>query len=103
MVWMFLLLIFFDKSIAEQTIQFSVAASSASMEVQCAQRVASNGISLLQKGQTFVVGAAGVSSSFFLPIPAALLTTFIRQNRIKAIMMKLTTEERKAEVKPAAS
>ena len=54
-------------------------------EVQYAQRVASNGISLLQNGQTFTVGAASV---FFFPRPAALLMTFIRQNKIKAIIMK---------------
>ena len=60
-------------------------------EVQYAQRVASNGISLLQNGQTFTVGAASV---FFFPKPAALLMTFIRQNKIKAIIMKFTTADK---------
>ena len=50
-------------------------------------------ILLMQKGHFLVVGAAG--SSFLAPKDVTLFTAFSRQNRMNAIMMKLTTEEMK--------
>ena len=44
--------------------------------MQWGQRVASIFISLLQKGHTFVVGSAGASAVFFLPIFEKLLISF---------------------------
>lgn len=71
--------------------------SSSSLEVQCAQRVASIEISLLQNGQTFVVGAAGSSSTFFLPNDIRVFIPLISKKRTKAIIMKLITAEMKAD------
>ena len=62
--------------------------------MQCAHFVASIGISLLQNGQILVEGA---SSAGFLPRDKALLMVFIKQNRMKAIIMKFTTEDKNAE------
>ena len=71
-------------------------------EVQNRQRVASTEISLLQNGHILTAGAAkGVSSSFFFPRPAALFTTFIKQNKINAIMKKFTTDDKNADTNPA--
>ena len=50
-------------------------------------------ISLLQKGQTLVVGAAGASG--FLPILVSLLINLIRQKRMNAIKIKFTTAVKK--------
>lgn len=62
------------------------ASSAGCSDVQCGQRVASIAISLLQNGQTLVVGASG--SSFFLPSSEALLIALMIQNKTKAVMIK---------------
>ena len=74
--------------------------SCGSSVVQCAHLTASMGISLLQNGHVLVVGAA---LSFFFPKLAAVLMAFIRQNKMNAMIMKLTTEEMNEEPKPAMS
>ena len=64
-----------------------------SCDVQCGQRVASIGISDLQYGQIFVVGAAGLSScpvSFFA-LSLALFNVLMMQNSTSAIRRKLMT------------
>lgn len=71
--------------------------SSSSFDVQCAQRVASIAISLLQKGQIFVVGTSGVGSSFFLPIVIRVFTPLMSKKRTKAMIIKLITAEINAE------
>lgn len=75
--------------------------SSGNWEVQCGQRVALVSISLMQNGHFLVVGAAG--SSFFAPKDVTLFTAFSRQNRMNAIMMKLTTEEMEEDANPDTS
>ena len=57
--------------------------------MQCAQRVAVIAISLLQKGQTFVVGSTEASSCFFLPIVISVFIPFIRRNKTNAMIIKL--------------
>ena len=69
--------------------------------MQCGQRVASTGISDIQNGHFLVVGA-GFSFSCF-PIERSLLIPFIRQKRIKAMMIKFTTAERNEDANPATS
>ena len=69
---------------------------SSSIDVQWAQRVASMGISLLQKGQTLVVGSAE-GSSFFLPIDIRVFIAFISKNSTSAIIKKLIIAEINAE------
>ena len=71
------------------------------MDVQCGQRVALMLISLWQYGQIFVSGSAGASSFFVRPV--SLLIPFIRQKRIKAMMIKFTTAERNEDANPATS
>ena len=71
------------------------------MDVQCGQRVALMLISLWQYGQIFVVSSFG-SSGFFVS-PVSLLIPFSRQNRINAIIIKLTTDETNEDAKPATS
>ena len=70
------------------------------MDVQCGQRVALMLISLWQYGQIFVSGSAGASSFFVRPV--SLLIPFIRQKRIKAMMIKFTAE-RNEDANPATS
>ena len=67
------------------------------MLVQWGQRVASMSMSVLQKGHFLVVGAAGASG--FLPRFISLLMPRIRQKRMNAMMMKLTTADRNAEAR----
>ena len=55
------------------------------------------GISLLQNGQIFVAGALGASSSLW-PRLMALLIAFIMQNRMNAMMMKLTDRKKSKNV-----
>ena len=76
--------------------------ASETSDVQCAQRVASIGMVLLQYGHTLVVGAAG-SSSFLWPRFIAVFTIFIRQNRTDAMIMKLMTDATNALAKPETS
>ena len=78
-----------------------LVSSSGNWEVQCGQRVALMSISLMQKGHFLVVGAAG--SSFLAPKDVTLFTAFSRQNRMNAIIMKLTTEEMKEDANPDTS
>ena len=56
-------------------------------DVQCAQRVASIGISDRQRGHFFVVGSAGGASSFFFAAFMALTT----MKMARATMMKSST------------
>ena len=69
--------------------------------MQCGQRLALMSISLMQNGQILVAGAAG--SSFLAPREVSLFTALSRQNRMKAMMMKFTTEERNADANPETS
>ena len=57
--------------------------------VQCGQRVASMAISLLQKGQTLVVGAAGGSATGFLPMPLSIFMALTTKKSTSATMRKL--------------
>ena len=77
--------------------------SASSCEVQCGQRVASMEISLLQKGQILVVGAAGASSAFFF-LRVMFVSAFMplrSTKRTNAIIIKLITAVKNAEAKPA--
>ena len=67
---------------------FSVGSASRTL-VQCGQRVASMAISLLQKGQTLVVGAAGASATGFLPIPLSIFMALTTKKSTSATMRKL--------------
>lgn len=74
---------------------------SSKIDVQCGHLVALMEISLIQNGQTFVVGSAGASG--FFPIVIILLMAFKRQNKINAVMIKFNTVETNAEPNPATS
>ena len=58
---------------------------------------ASIAISLLQKGQNFVVGSFCVASSFFLPIDISVFIPFISIKSTKAIIIKFIIAEINAE------
>ena len=77
------------------------AFSSGNCEVQCGQRVALMSISLIQNGHFLVVGAAG--SSFFAPREVTLFTALSRQKRMKAMMMKFTTDAMNEDANPDTS
>ena len=65
--------------------------------MQCAQRDASTGISLLQKGQILVVGAVSTASSFFFPIDIRVFIPFMSRKSTSAMIIKLMTAEMNAE------
>lgn len=75
--------------------------SSGNWEVQCGQRVALISISLIQNGHFLVVGAAG--SSFLAPREVTLFTALSRQKRMKAMMMKFTTDAMNEDANPDTS
>ena len=58
-------------------------------------------ISLIQNGHFLVVGTAG--SSFFAPREVTLFTALSRQKRMKAIMMKFTTDAMNEDANPDTS
>ena len=77
------------------------AFSSGNCEVQCGQCVALMSISLIQNGHFLVVGAAG--SSFLVPREVTLFTALSRQKRMKAMMMKFTTDAMNEDANPDTS
>ena len=64
--------------------------------VQWGHLTASIATSLLQKGQTLVVGSAGASSSFFLPISDTLLIVLTKRKITNAMIRKLMIAVTKA-------
>ena len=58
-------------------------------------------ISLIQNGHFLVVGAAG--SFFLVPREVTLFTALSRQKRMKAMMMKFTTDAMNEDANPDTS
>ena len=79
---------------ADYIITVSYTHLSLSCEVQCGQRVASNAISVLQKGHVFVVGSFSTSASL-CTLEARLFMVLTRIKIINAIIRKLRTSVRK--------